>query len=104
MPDGRYNLGTDKVQVQAGVCRDDEGRLAGSTLTQDAALRNFVAYSGMRMEDAVFGLTLNPARALKLEGRGCIEPGAHADVVILNDELRVMKTFAEGRLVFEGHS
>jgi N-acetylglucosamine-6-phosphate deacetylase len=104
MPDGRYSLGTDKVEVQAGVCRDDEGRLAGSTLTQDAALRNFVAYSGMRMEDAVFGLTLNPARALKLEGRGCIEPGAHADVVILNDELRVMKTFAEGRLVFEGHS
>jgi N-acetylglucosamine-6-phosphate deacetylase len=104
MPDGRYSLGTDKVEVQAGVCRDDEGRLAGSTLTQDAALRNFVAYSGMRMEDAVFGLTLNPARALKLEGRGLVEPGAHADVVILNDELRVMKTFAEGRLVFEGHS
>jgi N-acetylglucosamine-6-phosphate deacetylase len=41
---------------------------------------------------------------LKLEGRGLVEPGAHADVVILNDELRVMKTFAEGRLVFEGHS
>jgi N-acetylglucosamine-6-phosphate deacetylase len=104
MPDGRYTLGTDEVQVHAGICRDDEGRLAGSTLTQDAALRNFIAYSGMRMEDAVFGLTLNPARALKLEGRGCIEPGAHADLVMLNNELRVMKTFAEGRLVFEGHS
>jgi N-acetylglucosamine-6-phosphate deacetylase len=104
MPDGSYNLGTDKVQVRAGVCRDNEGRLAGSTLTQDAALRNFVAYSGMRMDDAVFGLTLNPARALKLEGRGCIEPGAHADLVMLDDELRVMKTFAEGRLVFERQS
>ena len=104
MPDGRYTLGTDEVQVHAGICRDDEGRLAGSTLTQDAALRNFIAYSGMRMEDAVFGLTLNPARALKLEGRGCIEPGAHADLVMLNNELRVMKTFAEGRRVFEGHS
>jgi N-acetylglucosamine-6-phosphate deacetylase len=104
MPDGRYKLGTGEVQVEAGVCRDDEGRLAGSTLTQDAALRNFVAYSGMRMEDAVFGLTLNPARALNLKGHGHIEPGAHADLVMLNNELRVMKTFAEGRLVFEGHS
>jgi N-acetylglucosamine-6-phosphate deacetylase len=103
MPDGRYNLGTDKVQVQAGICRDDEGRLAGSTLTQDAALRNFVAYSGMRMEDAVFGLTLNPARALKIEDRGRIEPGAQADLVMLDDALRVVKTFVEGRLVFEGH-
>jgi N-acetylglucosamine-6-phosphate deacetylase len=104
MPDGRYKLGTDMVQVQGGVCRDDEDRLAGSTLTQDAALRNFVAYSGMRMDDAVFGLTLNPARALKLEGRGCIEPGSHADLVMLDDNLRVMKTIAEGRLVFERHS
>jgi N-acetylglucosamine-6-phosphate deacetylase len=104
MPDGTYNLGTDKVQVQSGVCRDDEGRLAGSTLTQDAALRNFVAYSGMRMEDAIFGLTLNPARALKLESRGCIEAGAHADLVMLDAALRVVKTFVEGRLVFEGHS
>ena len=101
MPDGTYKLGTDKVEVRAGVCRDNEGRLAGSTLTQDAALRNFVAYSGMRMDDAIFGLTWNPARALKLEGRGCIEPGAHADMVMLDDALRVVKTFSEGRLVFE---
>jgi len=104
MPDGIYGLGTDTVQVRGGVCRDDEGRLAGSTLTQDAALRNFIAYSGMRLDDALFGLTLNPARALKLEGRGCIEPGAHADLVILDDALRVMKTIAEGRLVYERHS
>jgi len=104
MPDGRYHLGTDQVRVQGGVCRDDEGQLAGSTLTQDAALRKFIAYSGMRIDDAVFGLTLNPARALKLEGRGCIEPGAYADLVMLGDDLRVTKTFAEGRLVFERHS
>jgi len=104
MPDGPYALGPVKVQVLSGVCRDGDGRLAGSTLTQDAALRNFIAYSGMRMEDALFGLTLNPARALKLEGRGCIEPGAHADLVMLDDELRVMKTICDGRLVFERHS
>lgn len=104
MPDGKYRLGTDQVQVRNGICRDDEGRLAGSTLTQDAALRNFIAYSGMRLADAVFGLTQNPARALKLEGRGCIEPGAFADLVMLDDELRVMKTFAEGRMVFERRS
>jgi N-acetylglucosamine-6-phosphate deacetylase len=56
------------------------------------------------MEDAIFGLTLNPARALKLESRGCIEAGAHADLVMLDAALRVVKTFVEGRLVFEGHS
>jgi N-acetylglucosamine-6-phosphate deacetylase len=58
----------------------------------------------MRMEDALFGLTLNPARALKIEGRGCIEPGASADLVMLDDAMHVVKTFSEGRLVFERHS
>jgi len=101
MPDGTYDLGTDKVFVKAGVCRDEEGRLAGSTLTQDAALRNFIRFSGMRLDDALFGLTWNPAAALKLEGRGCIEQGSHADLAMLDDELRVMKTLCGGRLVFE---
>lgn len=104
MPDGPYILGTDTVHVAGGVCRDGEGRLAGSTLTQDAALRNFVWFSGMRLDDAVFGLTLNPAHALNLDGRGRIAPGAHADLVLLDDNLHVMKTFAGGRLVFERHS
>ena len=104
MPDGSYVLGTDTVRVQGGVCRDTEGRLAGSTLSQDTALRNFVSFSGMRMDDAVFGLTVNPARALKLEGRGCIEPGAYADLAMLDSDLRILKTIAGGRLVFERHS
>ena len=40
MPDGAYILGTDTVNVVNGICRDAEGRLAGSTLTQEIALRN----------------------------------------------------------------
>ncbi len=103
MPDGPHVLGTETIQVKNGICRDAEGRLAGSTLTQDAALQNFVSFSGMRMEDAVFGLTLNPARALNIQGRGRIEPGSHADLTMLDDGLRVVRTFARGRLVFERH-
>jgi len=104
MPDGNYVLGADAVRVQGGICRDGEGRLAGSTLTQDTALRNYISFSGMRMDDAVFGLTQNPARVLKLEDRGCIKPGAHADLAMLDDNLCVVKTIAGGRLVFERHS
>ena len=103
MPDGRHVLGTETVEVKNGICRDAEGRLAGSTLTQDAALRNFVSFTGMRMEDAIFGLTLNPARALNLQGRGRIEPGSFADLTMLDDGLRVVRTFARGKLVFERH-
>jgi N-acetylglucosamine-6-phosphate deacetylase len=101
MPDGRYVLGSDGVNVTCGVCRDSEGRLAGSTLTQDAALRNFVQWSGWAFEDALLGLTLNPARALKLNRKGVLEPGADADLVLMDHSFRVIKTFVKGRLVFD---
>jgi N-acetylglucosamine-6-phosphate deacetylase len=101
MPDGRYRLGGDTVAVVDGICRDAEGRLAGSTLTQEVALRNLIDWTGWSVEDAVYGLTLNPARALKLEKKGVLEPGADADIVVLDDNFRVMKTFVSGRLVFD---
>ena len=101
MPDGRYVLGTDTVDVDDGVCRNAEGRLAGSTLTQEIAFRNFVEWSGWTMEDALLGLTLNPAKALRLEKKGVLEPGADADITIMDQQFRVMKTFVGGKLVFE---
>ena len=101
MPDGRYVLGGDSVDVSGGVCRDAEGRLAGSTLTQEVALRNFVEWSGWPFEDALLGLTLNPAQALGMDKKGILEPGADADVVFLDHTFRVTKTFVKGKLVFE---
>ena len=100
MPDGHYRLGGDTVEVVNGICRDADGRLAGSTLTQEVALRNFVDWTQWPFEDALHALTLNPARALKLEKKGVLEPGADADVVILDDNFRVMKTLVAGRVIF----
>ena len=101
MPDGRYALGTSHVEVRAGVCRNAEGRLAGSTLTQDRALRNLIQWTGMRLDDAVRGLTANPAVALSLEGRGRIEPGAFADLVLLDSNPEVIRTYVGGVIAFE---
>ena len=101
MPDGRYVLGVDAVDVVNGICRDTEGRLAGSTLTQEIALRNFVDWTEWSLEDALPGLTLNPARALNLERKGILEPGADADVVFMDKTFRVMKTFVRGKVVFD---
>jgi len=80
MPDGEYSLGGNTVAVVNGVCRDCEGRLAGSTLTQEIALRNFVRWTDWQLSDALLASTLNPARALKLEKKGTLEPGSDADV------------------------
>jgi N-acetylglucosamine-6-phosphate deacetylase len=100
MPDGRYLLGTDTVEVVDGVCRDAEGRLAGSTLSQEIALKNFAEWSGWTLEDALLGVTANPAKALGLESKGVIAPGADADIAIMDKSFRVVKTFVGGKLVW----
>jgi N-acetylglucosamine-6-phosphate deacetylase len=100
MPDGTYALGNGQVRVQGGTCRDGEGRLAGSTLTQDRALRNLLQWTGLRLDDALLALTANPAQALKLDGRGRIEPGAFADLTVLDENLEVDRTYVSGNLVF----
>jgi N-acetylglucosamine-6-phosphate deacetylase len=38
---------------------------------------------------------------LKLEGKGRLEPGADADVAIMDEEFRIIKTLVAGRVVFE---
>jgi N-acetylglucosamine-6-phosphate deacetylase len=97
MPDGTYRLGTFEVVVTGGVCRSAEGRLAGSTLTLDRALRNVVAL-GVSFADAVRMLTLNPARLLGLEKKkGVLAPGADADLVLLDESLQVTGVFCRAQ-------
>lgn len=96
MPDGKYTLGTFEVTVSGGVCRNAEGKLAGSTLTLDRALRNIVAL-GIALPDAVRMLTLNPATLLGIEfKKGSLRPGADADIVLLDEELRVANVWTRG--------
>jgi N-acetylglucosamine-6-phosphate deacetylase len=96
MPDGKYMLGGLEVTVSGGVCRNAEGRLAGSTLTLDRALRNIVKL-GTPLADAVRMLTLNPATLLGIEfKKGALRTGADADIVLLTEDLEIAKVFARG--------
>ena len=96
MPDGNYRLGNFDVTVRNGVCRNSEGKLAGSTLTLDRALRNLVAI-GVPLQDAVRMATILPARRLGLAGKkGIITVGADADLVALTPDLRVAGVMTRG--------
>ena len=96
MPDGNYRLGNFEVSVKDGVARNSEGKLAGSTLTLDRALRNVVAL-GVPMTDAVRMATVLPARRLGLAGKkGIIAEGADADLVALTPDLRVAAVMTRG--------
>ena len=97
MPDGNYRLGSIEVTVTGGVCRNREGRIAGSTLTLDRAVRRMVAL-GVPAATAVQMASFNPARMLGIEARkGRLAAGADADVVLLDSEFNVAQVFARGR-------
>jgi len=96
MPDGTYQLGPIQVEVKDGRCTAD-GKLAGSVLTMDAAVRNVTRFANWTLRDAVRAATLNPARAAGLPLQGKIIPGAEANLVVLSPDGRVRQTWVRGR-------
>jgi N-acetylglucosamine-6-phosphate deacetylase len=74
----------------------DDGTLAGSDITMDAAVRYLVAHVGVDLEEALRMASLYPAAFLGLAGRGSLQPGTHADFVHLDDRLTVAGTWIGG--------
>jgi N-acetylglucosamine-6-phosphate deacetylase len=95
MPDGEYRLGRHLVRLCLGAVRLPDGRLAGSALTMDAALRNLVGL-GLNLAEASRRVSTQVADYLGLSDRGRLAPGAWADVVILDAALRVQQVMVEG--------
>ncbi|HEY1091369.1 MAG TPA: N-acetylglucosamine-6-phosphate deacetylase [Burkholderiaceae bacterium] len=98
MPDGEYALGTQRVFKCLGCVRLASGSLAGSALTMDQALRNLVSL-GLDLADASNRLSLNPADYLGETERGRLQPGAWADIVVLDEQLELMEVFVEGEAI-----
>ena len=96
MPNGTYQLGPLQVEVKDGKCTMD-GKLAGSVLTMDRAVRNVTQFGGWSLQDSVGAATLNPARAAGLAKHGRIIAGAEANLVALNSNGDVLQTFVRGR-------
>jgi N-acetylglucosamine-6-phosphate deacetylase len=95
--DGAWSFGGLDVIVADGVARlAGGGALAGSTLTQDAALRAVVGGVGAGVADAAAMLATTPARVLGLADRGRLAPGCRADLVLLDGELAVRRVIRAG--------
>ncbi|GLR14144.1 N-acetylglucosamine-6-phosphate deacetylase [Chitinimonas viridis] len=98
MPDGNYKLGRHTVTKCMGGVRLPDGTLAGSTLTLDEALRNLVSL-GLDLDDAARRLSTYQAELLGLDDRGQLKPGAYADIVVLDRNLKLKAVYVEGEPV-----
>ena len=98
MPDGVYSLGGLEVQVSNGRC-EYQGKLAGSVLTLDRAIRNVMNFAGWKLQQAVRLATLNPAQRLGItDQRGLLAPGRRADLIALTPEGHVAHTIIGGEM------
>src|SRR4051794_12380049 len=95
--DGAYRLGNRTVEVSNGAARlAGDGRLAGSVLTMDQAVRNLVSY-GVGVLDAVAAASAAPARLLRRDDLGVLRVGGPAHLTVLDDRLEVTRTLIGGR-------
>jgi len=101
LPDGEYPLFGQPVRVEQGIPRLPDGTLAGSTLTMNRAVKNFMAFIGCSLHEAVLCASLTPARLLGIAHRkGSIEEGKDADLVIFDPDFNVHFTIIGGNIVY----
>jgi N-acetylglucosamine-6-phosphate deacetylase len=100
-PGSTARLGGRVIRVTEEAALLEDGTLAGSTLTMDRAFRTLVGSFGVSIVDAAMLCSTTPARQLKLTGLGVIQEGAFADLVVLDRQLHVVRTFIDGQEVYE---
>ena len=109
MPDGRYPLGPQDVEVVHGIARlasppgGGRGAIAGGTARLIDVLRRVVRHAGVPLATAVTAATATPARLLGLDQEvGDLAVGLRADVVLTDPELTPLNVMRGGRWLVGG--
>jgi N-acetylglucosamine-6-phosphate deacetylase len=105
MPPSGLSLATFELQqrtvyLRNGACYLENGTLAGSALTMDAAIRTMHEQAGIPPLDAIMMSTSTPAGVLGMQDTfGILRSGAPADVVVLDRRLHVSHVFVGGKQI-----
>jgi N-acetylglucosamine-6-phosphate deacetylase len=97
MPEGQYMLGGLAVQVANGRATAN-GVLAGSVLTLDRGLANFIEFTGAPLDLALRLVTANPAAMTGLGGQaGSLAVGQAANLVAVDGVGRLVASIQNGQ-------
>ena len=96
-----FTIRGETITAIDGVCATAEGTLSGSDLNMASAVRNTVELLGQPIEEALRMASLYPAELLGLSSNvGQIKTGFQADLVLLDNALRVKRTWIAGQVQF----
>ncbi|HXA07278.1 MAG TPA: N-acetylglucosamine-6-phosphate deacetylase [Bryobacteraceae bacterium] len=104
MPDGEYAFGPRhgmRATVKNGEARVPDGTaLASSVFPMNEMVRVFRELAGCPLWQAVRMASLTPAQIVHRDDRiGSLAPGKFADLLIIDEQIRVQATYIGGRLV-----
>ncbi|MFB4163817.1 N-acetylglucosamine-6-phosphate deacetylase [Alteribacillus sp. JSM 102045] len=102
LQNGEYDLGGQTVTVEGNRPYLPDGTIAGSVLKMNEAMKNILAYTGCRFEEAVAMTSWNAACKLGTKDRkGNIAVDKDADFVQLGHDQEVIRTWCRGTLAYE---
>jgi len=93
-----FDLQGRRITVSGSLCVDEDGRLAGSNIDMASCVRNAMSLLALPLAEAVRMASLYPAEFLGLAHElGRIAPGYRANLVLVDEQLRVLNTWIDGR-------
>ena len=102
MPDGKYYELEQVIILKGKEARLEDGKLAGSVLKINEAVKNLMDFTNISFELAVKCATENPAKNLGIFDKvGSIKEGKLANLVVVDKDLNVYLTIRNGKCLYK---
>ncbi|SCI02988.1 MULTISPECIES: N-acetylglucosamine-6-phosphate deacetylase [unclassified Romboutsia] len=101
MADGKYDLGGQDVFVKDNAARLASGNLAGSVLTLNKGVYNFMKNTDISIYEAINLASLNPAKSINIDDKkGSLEINKDADIALFDEEMNCYMSISQGEIIF----
>ena len=102
MPDGPYTFSSlNCIKKGKTVQVKETGRISGSCIGMNDALKNIIKFTGCTLNDVVQMACVNPSvLAQVVDTKGTLEVGKDADIIMVSKDLDVVMTMVNGVVVF----